>query len=365
MEDHAEGGTEGVSEEEDQWVEEAAAGEVGAEEIAEYEDIEDEDDDEEVLLTDPVQSAGQGVDRARGGRGGGRPYGIVGDCSEDDERADRDQGLLQDACLPVSGGPLPPGDGPPKDADEYLRQVQWERLHCPEIVDVEVEERQAKGDQKRRRGVGGGLLAKLCASEEHEGDVPRHCAEWAEDAAAAFEELRERCELARRAAGRGGNPGRLTLAAWRERCGKDRPSTAVLARQDFVSINRLVVVGVDALVKLQEQLSMSAIVASAVADVPEIHAADMEQVACHQQGSAADEPGPVDSKRLDTVAEWLFAALAFVEQPLIDDVQFQLQRLRRTCQKLLVGTPGAEAVSGILPRADLLLVIATQVFGQR
>ena len=37
-----------------------------------------------------------------------------------------------EACLPVSGAPMPPSEGPPKDADEYLRQVQWERLHCPQ-----------------------------------------------------------------------------------------------------------------------------------------------------------------------------------------------------------------------------------------
>lgn len=64
---------------------------------------------------------------------------------EDEEQADRDQQILQEACLPVSGAPLPPSEGPPKatlavdlgtrcwqDADEYLRQVQWERLHCPQ-----------------------------------------------------------------------------------------------------------------------------------------------------------------------------------------------------------------------------------------
>ena len=51
----------------------------------------------------------------------------------DEEQADRDLQILQEACLPVSGAPLPPGE-PPKDADEYLRQVQWERLHCPQAT---------------------------------------------------------------------------------------------------------------------------------------------------------------------------------------------------------------------------------------
>eukprot|EP00971_Amphidinium_carterae_P081726 1616939-Amphidinium_carterae.1 len=41
---------------------------------------------------------------------------------ESDEDAELDDELMQAACLPVSGPPLPPSSAPPQDADEYLRQ---------------------------------------------------------------------------------------------------------------------------------------------------------------------------------------------------------------------------------------------------
>merc|ERR1712039_697004 len=77
-----------------------------------------------------------------------------------------------------------------------------------------------------------------------------------------------------------------------------------------------------------------------------------------------------DVPRLDRLTEWIFAALSFLELPLMDDIQFQLQQLRRTCLKLLAAARGS-APEGIassdaaLARVSLLLVIVTQVFGQR
>lgn len=84
-----------------------------------------------------------------------------------------------------------------------------------------------------------------------------------------------------------------------------------------------------------------------------------------------------ESEQLDLWAEWAFAALAFVDYPLVDEIQYQLQRLRRACRKLLValhsrrapGAIGATAGLGVgaPPHAkpNLLLVIVTEVFGQR
>jgi len=101
-------------------------------------------------------------------------------------------------------------------------------------------------------------------------------------------------------------------------------------------------------------------------------------------GAAANEVAgspdvaALDFKRLDCLAEWVFAALAFLELPLFDDVQFQMQRLRRTCHHLVaasrragVSADGGEKLRGdslhdtVLARASLLLVIVTEVFGQR
>lgn len=60
--------------------------------------------------------------------------------SEDDEAA----GMAQRACLPVCGDPLPTTESLPATADEYLRQVQWERERLPGTVDAPVCERPSR-----------------------------------------------------------------------------------------------------------------------------------------------------------------------------------------------------------------------------
>lgn len=340
------------------------------------EEDEDEDEDAEGVDDEALQgNRGLSQPRYKGsGRGGpgGRFHRPAADDS-DDEQADRDQQLLQEACLPVSGAPMPPSDGPPKDADEYLRQVQWERMHCPEVVDVDVPERPHKDGRERRRGVGGGLLARLCASEAHEADAPAHCAAWARDAADAFRELRAHCDARRRRTRTSGTQGKMTFASWRAHCTQKPPASELLERMDFVSLNRLVVVSVENLVRAQEASPEGA--ATVEADVPEVHHSEVAPVVplgdAPPEGAAAASAQRVrslDLESLDGLVEWTFAALTFVEEPIVDDIQFQLQQLRRVCHKLLAGArelggdPGSQ---GILARASLLLVVVTEVFGQR
>mmetsp|Transcript_60165 Transcript_60165/g.130483 ORF Transcript_60165/g.130483 Transcript_60165/m.130483 type:complete len:282 (-) Transcript_60165:30-875(-) len=252
----------------------------------------------------------------------GATTGLIDDES-DEEVADD---LLQQACLPVSGAPLPPGDEPAKDADEYLRRVQWERLHCAQVVDAEVEEQPRP---RKRRPVFGtkGSLLKGFGEEIPEALQPKR--EWAEDVAGAFRDLRTRCDELRR--GYPGETQNITFEAWRQKL-KEQPRTELLAAQDFLSINQLVVVAVEAFIQKQE---------SAASGQPE------------------GESG--------TLAEWVFAALAFVEEPLMDDIQYQLQRLRRGCVTAINAEKDIQESSPTSRRAEasLLMALAGEVFGQR
>jgi len=54
----------------------------------------------------------------------------------------------------------------------------------------------------------------------------------------------------------------------------------------------------------------------------------------------------------------------------MDDIQFQMQRLRRSCLRLLTAARSSDqeaspARDEVLSRASLLLVIVTRIFGQR
>jgi len=283
------------------------------------------------------------------------------DESSDDAAADRDQELQQEACLPVSGEPMPPTDRFPNDADEYLRQVQWERLHIPSTVDVDVSVKPPK--QRKKLGVVGGqgsLLAQFDVT-----DVPPevgYCPEWAEDVAAAFQQLRLHCHQMREAASARAAPSMLRFDDWRKHCEHSRPATQILAKQDFVSINHLVVVAVDALVDFYEHVSAS------MAHIAPVVEDDSRLAVVFDAGKA---------QVLDQLCEWAFAALTFIETPLVDDTQYQLQRLRRTCKKIICDfhrngliKPPSEGVSdqtSALPHAkvNLLLVIVTDVFNQR
>lgn len=337
--------------------------------------------------------------------GGGADLSFVDD--SDDEALDRDQQILQAKCLPVSGPPLPPGEGPAQSADEYLRQVQWERLQCPELMHCDVEEEEEQAPRRRKRH---GLIARdrSLISAFDAPEVPtalRHCPEWGEDAALAFRSLQKRCREMRREAigpvGLGGSEGgaRLDFEAWRDCCCKaGRPNTAMLASQDFVSINQLMVVAVDALVAACDALTggdaatpgdQAASVSTAQGGVPAEAGADGESTGIDTVtfGDETDQGALGGAEeRLDSLAEWAFAALAFLDEPLVDDVQYQLQRLRRACQRMCAGLgaaadlsaePGAvlregDAAAQVagstrlhIARVSLLLVLVTDVFGQR
>jgi hypothetical protein len=266
-----------------------------------------------------------------------------GSSSEDPEEDD-----LLKSCLPVSGRPLDPSSGPPQDADEYLRQVQWERMHCPEVVDVDIVEQPPK-NRKRRGLVGreGGLLAKF-GIEVPVSALPRR--EWVEDVAASVRHLRTQCaNLRAEACG----SDLSNYDAWRERCTTTKPSADVIAAHDFVSINHLVVVAISLLTEHQG------------------NGGDEQQ----PEEAGITELGPLGAfaARAGGLAEWTFAALLFVEEPLVDDIMFQIQRLRRACQSALVvchaeqdaSPAGPSSAAGARARAALLLAVAEEVFGQR
>merc|ERR1712080_612012 len=81
------------------------------------------------------------------------------------------------------------------------------------------------------------------------------------------------------------------------------------------------------------------------------------------KGTAAGPFGP-DS----FLAEWMFAVLTFTEEPLVDDIQYNLQRLRRACQKAIVAAHSRkEAGNGEFDgkahaQATLLLTIVREYF---
>eukprot|EP00747_Dinoflagellata_sp_TGD_P193749 gnl/TRDRNA2_/TRDRNA2_60307_c0_seq1.p1 gnl/TRDRNA2_/TRDRNA2_60307_c0~~gnl/TRDRNA2_/TRDRNA2_60307_c0_seq1.p1 ORF type:complete len:314 (+),score=77.68 gnl/TRDRNA2_/TRDRNA2_60307_c0_seq1:42-983(+) len=268
---------------------------------------------------------------------------------KEEYEADLDAEILQKACLPVSGAPLPPSDEPPQDADEYLRRVQWERMHIPETVDVDVVEKPRRKKRTPVSGKEGGCLYGAFVPEPEIPEAARHRPEWAADATAAFRSLRKRSLDLREAAHAGAwapaasEPSSLSYDDWRERIALPgtSPSTALLAAQDVISINRLIIVVVDAIVE-----------------------------ACEQGDAAPSHIVPFGAG--PSLSEWAFAALALVEEPLVDDVQYNMQRLRRSCQKWIsanheqqTNNGGGNPDGGAHAQATLILLIVTEVFGQR
>jgi len=134
--------------------------------------------------------------------------------------------------------------------------------------------------------------------------------------------------------------------AWRDRCKTLSPSTALLAPQDTVSLNHLVVVMVETWISHFDPES----------------ADNAGQTECAETNKT--EVTALENQR---VSQWVFAALAFVEEPLFDDIQYQLQRLRRACQRFIVKThnetDGQEWLD-VRNQAAVLMAIVTKVFGQ-
>lgn len=261
---------------------------------------------------------------------GEEPDGEFDDSS--DEEAANDE-LVLPVALPVCGGPLPPSDEPAKDADEYLRRVQWERMHLSETVDVDVPE--VATFKKKQSNSKVSMLTAFNVAEIPE--ELQHCSEWAEDVVAAFRDLRAKCDDVRRSVEGNEAAENVSVDAWRERCLQERPSTSLLAMQDTVNLHRLIVVVIDGLAEAQDAASDSA-------------------------------TGPFGPDSF--WAEWVFATLSFVEEPLVDDLQYNLQRLRRTCQKAIVAAharseAGGELDSNAHAQATLLLTVVREHFGQR
>lgn len=281
-----------------------------------------------------------------------------GDDSSDEDAANDE--LVQAVALPVSGGPLPPSDEPPKDADEYLRRVQWERMHLSDTVDVEVNEKPAR-KRKQQTNNRASLLTRFDAP-----DVPdelAHCSEWAEDAVSAFRDLRAKCDEMRQATVEAGEEvaaDSFNAEEWREQILSSRPTTSLLAMQDVVSIHRILVIVIDAVVEAQD-----AAAAPAVSGAP--GGASASETAPQEVSGSSDGPfGPGSF-----LADWAFAVLTFIEEPTVDDMQYNLQRLRRTCQKGIVAAHAkSETGSSVFDsnahaQATLLLTVVREHFGQR
>eukprot|EP00933_Yihiella_yeosuensis_P008369 TRINITY_DN11378_c1_g2_i3.p1 TRINITY_DN11378_c1_g2~~TRINITY_DN11378_c1_g2_i3.p1 ORF type:complete len:315 (+),score=71.71 TRINITY_DN11378_c1_g2_i3:79-1023(+) len=278
------------------------------------------------------------------------------DEDEEEARVAREQQLLQEACLPVSGAPMDPSEGAPQDADEYLRQVQWERLRCPEVVSVEVEEKPARRSKnKDRKGpLSGGLLAFFNCPE-----IPaelQYNEDWANDAAEAYRALRSQCMKTRKATP-AARASQLTYEEWRRHVDRDAPAMELLGTQDFVSINHLMVVSVDRMEAVYEGL---------------LDSSGTSNNGTSEGGSAPSKAIELDADRLDALVEWTFTSMAFVEEPLVDDIQYQMQRLRRACQRLLALVHEKAAthndktlVTHVQTRICLLLVLIKNVFGQQ
>ncbi|CAK9115580.1 Gem-associated protein 2 [Durusdinium trenchii] len=150
-------------------------------------------------------------------------------------------------------------------------------------MDVDVKERRSKqkvGGPLTGRDGRGGLLAQFQTPE-----LPKdfYSQVWAEDTAAAFRHLRKLCQDSRPKE----PPQSLTYEEWRRHVAKDQPCFDLLSQQDFVSINHLVVVAVD---KIE---------------------ADYELKELKELKKGGTE---------------------------FDDIQYQLQRLRRNCCRLVTAT---------------------------
>jgi len=303
--------------------------------------------------------------RGKGGQGGkhDRSYPEFDGLEEAESLEDGDDGddfnssdedvhdeLVLPIALPVMGGPLPPSDEPPKDADEYLRRVQWERMHLSETVDApDVVE---KPSRRRKQNDKVSLLTQFDAPEVPE--ERRHCTVWAEDVLAAFRDLRGKCMEAREACADEEDGNSLSASTWRENECQHRPSTSALAALDLVTLHDLLAAVIDGIVEGQESFCSCA--GSNDADMQSADTSDTVS-------------GPFGSGHF--LAEWAFAVLAFVEEPLVDDIQFNLQRLRRACQKCVVNAhkladAGVREYDSVAhTQATLLLVIVTEHFGQR
>merc|ERR1739848_705569 len=95
----------------------------------------------------------------------------------------------------------------------------------------------------------------------------------------------------------------------------------------------ILVIVIDALVESQD----AANTAAANAEGASSEAAGQQEV-----GASADGPFGPES----FLAEWVFAVLTFVEEPLVDDIQYNLQRLRRTCQKAITAADAQSKAGG-------------------
>lgn len=96
---------------------------------------------------------------------------------------------LVQSALPVSGPPLPPSDVPPATADEYLRMVQYEALHCAQVVEHDVEQ-EDMGDYASSDMV---ARCRQLDSQVAPGQFPVS-ESWRQDVLACYKESRKLCK---------------------------------------------------------------------------------------------------------------------------------------------------------------------------
>merc|ERR1719387_890150 len=103
-------------------------------------------------------------------------------------------------------------------------------MHLSETVIAP--EEVANRPRKVRQNPRGSLLARFAEPEIPE--ELRHSAVWAQDVAAAFRDLRARCEEERQQAEqRGETAAPFSVDIWQQKLSTDRPSMPMLAAQDL------------------------------------------------------------------------------------------------------------------------------------
>lgn len=174
---------------------------------------------------------------------------------------------------------------------------------------------------------------------------------------AAFRDLRAKCDDVRQSALHASDAGDaesmgFSADAWRQQIFHGKPTTNLIAVQDVVSLHCLLVVVIDAIVDAHDAVASNS--------------SPARDDAAEASSKAAGPFGP-DS----LLAEWAFAVLAFVEEPLVDDIQYNLQRLRRACQNAIVSAHARSEAGGVTfdgsthAQASLLLTLVREHFGQR
>lgn len=228
----------------------------------------------------------------------------------------------------VDGEEEPTGR-PPATAEEYLRQVRWEANRCPDVcvaTNAAPEMDCANtGGRDSVRELEGQFAVMDTAAPVAEDLLPS--AEWESNLLANFQQLRSVFEGA--AVASGGDktlvlPPLKARAQWRKFCFGDggnaghKPTPSVLARMDFVTIQR---------------------------------------VLSYQVGWALEE-GMTEER-----GKWIYSVLCRLELPLLADAASELLQLCQRCVQLRSSLQNA--ADPLLPHVNILITLIQQFFGQR